>query len=237
MLVAGGIGAGKAVADRVRQAWAEGNLLAGTDLGISAGELAQSQSVLGGFAHDAGINSSAGLADIDESLTAASQRLHQQLDAKIAEAIEKRASRRAGAIFHGLLELLFVALPAVLLYRLAKNFFYDHLWLESSQPLLGLDFLAQSALWVLVWGLLLRGWLAWRLQLGLKRELGKMIGRLQPDEVLGPLFSEFAAPAANIRECASRLAPWRKELEQLARDLESSGSWQLGRLRSAAPAL
>ncbi len=145
--------------------------------------------------------------------------------------------RKAGAFFHGLLEFLFVALPAVLLYRLAKNFFYYHLWMESSQPLLGLDFLAQSALWLLVWGLLLRGWLAWRLQLGLKRDLGKLLDQLTPDEVLGPLFGDFAGPAARIREAAAQLPPWRMELEQLGRDLEAKGAWQLGRLRSRAPAL
>ena len=233
MLVAGGIGAGKAVADRMRQAWTEGSWLAGADLGISPGDLAQSQSVLSGFAAEARIDGSALGDAIDESLTSAAQRLHQRLDAKIGEAIEQRASRRAGAFFHGLLELLFVALPAVLLYRLAKNFFYDHLWLESSQPLLGLDFLAQSALWVLVWGLLLRGLLAWRLQRGLKRDLGKLIDQLTPDEVLGPLFNEFAAPSTAIRKSAAELVPWRTELERLGRDLQPSGAWQLGRLRTA----
>ncbi len=203
MLVAGGIGAGKAVADRVRQAWTEGNWLAAADLGISPGDLAQSQSVLAGSRHEAGISTNLSLtsASDEASLTSAAQRLHQRIDAEIGETIQQRASRRAGAFFHGLLELLFVALPAVLLYRLAKNFFYDHLWMESSQPLLGLDFLAQSALWVLVWGLAACA-ACWPgdLQLGLKRDLGKLIDQLTPDEVLGPLFSDFAGPAARIRE-------------------------------------
>ena len=35
---------------------------------------------------------------------------------------------------HGVLEVLFIALPALLLWRLAKNFFYEHLWIEPSRP-------------------------------------------------------------------------------------------------------
>ena len=125
----------------------------------------------------------------------------------------------------------------MLLYRLAKNFFYDHLWLESSQPLLGPRFSRPIRLVGPGVGILLRGLLAWRLQRGLKRDLGKLIDQLTPDEVLGPLFNEFAAPAAAIRESAAELPVWRNELEQLARELAPKGSWQLGRLRTSAPAL
>ncbi len=57
MLVTGGIGVGKAVADRVRQSMAESNWLDLAELGFTPGEVAQSQSVLAGFARDAGIES------------------------------------------------------------------------------------------------------------------------------------------------------------------------------------
>jgi energy-coupling factor transporter ATP-binding protein EcfA2 len=241
MLVAGGIGAGKAVVDRVRQSWNEGSWLAAADLGISPGDLAQSTSVLSGFAREAGINLTIAMQSATEveeqSFAAVAQRLYQQVDADVNQTVEQRASRRAGAVFHGLLELVFIALPAVLLYRLAKNFFYDHLWLESSQPLLGLDFLAQSALWILVWGLLLRGLLAWRLQRGLKRDMSKMIAQLTPEAALGTLFDEYTAPAAAIRQHAAGLVPWRGEIDRLGRELESAGAWQLGRLRTGSAGL
>ncbi len=129
-------------------------------------------------------------------------------------------------------ELLFIALPAVLLWRLAKNFFYEHLWLEPSRPLLGLDYLIQSALWILLWGLLLRGVLAWQLQRGLKRELMKMVGRLNPDVALGPMFEEFAAPAAATEAHTGKVRLFIPEVDRLRLEIESAASWQLGRLKS-----
>jgi len=239
MLVLGGFAAGKATADRIRQSKVEENLLAAADLGISPGDLAQSHTVLAGYARDAGMETRvAAIGPASEavrelSLSAAAQRLYEQIDVEISSAIEQRTSRRAGAVFHGFLELLFLTLPAVLLWRLAKNFFYEHLWLNSSQPPLGLDFLAQSAFWILLWGLLLRGILAWRLQRGLRRDLRMLVGQLTPESTLGPLFDEFAATAAAILQHTAGLAWWCQEVDRFHHDLESAGPWQLGRLQSA----
>lgn len=241
MLVAGGWGVGKAVADKVRESLAEDRWLAAAELGIDTGEVARATSVLNGLAGEAGIevesNAAKSAAMIDENaLGVTARRLYQQVEAEVETAIERRVARRAGAFFHFFLEVLFVALPAVLLYRLAKNFFYDHLWLglwtESTKPLLSIDFLIQAALWVLVWGLVLRGWLAWRLQAGLKRDLAAIAGRLTPDAALGPLFGEFSTAAATIRQHAAALTPIRNDAKRLRDDVESSGQWQLGRLRS-----
>jgi hypothetical protein len=128
--------------------------------------------------------------------------------------------------------MLFIALPAVLLWRLAKNFFYEHLWLEPSGPLLGLDFLVQSALWITVWGLVLRGLLAWQLQRGLKRELNRLVGQLTPDVALGSLFEEFATPASVIHTHVERLNASKKDVDRLRQELESAGPWKLGRLNT-----
>ncbi len=248
MLVTGGIGAGKAVADRIRESLAESSWLDLAELGISPGELAQSQSVLSGFARDAGIEKISSTANPfslaredslkgksvsdEESISLAARRLHQYVEGEISSAIQCRAARRAGKVLHGLVELLFIALPAVLLWRLAKNFFYEHLWLEPSRPLLGLDYLIQSALWIAVWGLLLRGVLAWQLQRGLNRELTKLVERLTPDVALGSLFEEFATPAATIHEYAAKLSSLQADVDRLRHELESAGAWQLGRLKT-----
>jgi len=165
-------------------------------------------------------------------LSATAQRLYGQLEVEVDEVIQKRASRRAGAFFHLVLEMLFLALPALLLGRLAKDFFYNHLWLDSTQPLLGFDYLLQSALWIVVWGLALRGVLAWRLQSGLKRDLAKLIDRLTPDEALGPLFEEFSSPAAAIQQHAATLPAISDDLDRLRRELHAASPTQLGRLTS-----
>jgi hypothetical protein len=133
-------------------------------------------------------------------------------------------------LFHGVLEILFIALPALLLWRLAKNFFYEHLWLDPARPLLGFDFLFQSALWVVLWGLVLRGLLAWRLQRGLKRDLSAIIDQLTPGTVFGSLFQNFIVPTASIRQHIDRLNILRADVDRLRRELESAAPWQLGRL-------
>ena len=237
MLVTGGIGVGKAVADKVRQSLAEANWLDPAQLGFTSGELAQSESVLSGFAHDAGIDPIHQAADGsgEEQLAIVSRRLYQHVESEVSAAIERRAARRAGALLHGLLELLFIALPGVLLWRLAKNFFYEHLWLESTEPLLGFDYLVQSGLWIVVWGLLLRGLLAWQLQRGLKRELAGLVERLTPEIALGPLFEEFTTPAVAIDEHAAKLAVLRADVDRLRQQLESAGPMQLGRLQQSPP--
>src|SRR4029077_4459716 len=137
-----------------------------------------------------------GRASMADSLTAAARQLHEKIEAAIQSTIQQRAARRASRWFHSLLEILFLSLPAVLLWRLAKNFFYEHLWLESTGPLLGFDFFLQSALWVIVWGLVLRGLLAWRLQRGLRRDLDTIVEQLTPDVALGPLFESYTAASA-----------------------------------------
>jgi hypothetical protein len=238
MLVAGGWGVGKAVADKVRESLAEDRWLAAAELGINTGEVARATSVLKGLAGEAGIEveslATKATSMIDEdALALASRRLYQQVETEVESAIQRRVARRAGAAFHFLLELLFTALPAVLLFRLAKNFFYDNLWLESTKPLLGIDFLIQAALWVLVWGLLLRGWLAWRLQRGLKRDLSAIVDGRTPEAALGSLFEEFALIAARIRHHTAALKPICNGADRLRQDLESMGPWRLGRLRPA----
>src|SRR5262249_46322579 len=163
------------------------------EMGIDPGDIAQSQSVLSGFARKAGIDvvtdPNAGPL-LEETAT----RWTQQIESALNQIVERRVAGRAGRLFHGILELLFVALPAVLLWRLAYNFFYEHLWLGSTQPLFGFDFLLQSALWILIWGLVLRGFLAWRLQRGLMSDLATVTNQLDSAASLSPLLAPFGEP-------------------------------------------
>ena len=225
------------------------NWLATAELGISPGSSTKHGACLRGMqakpkstidhfsvvtppAANRGLPATSAIGREDDSLIRTAQRLYQQLDIEVTDVIQKRTARRAGRIFHGLLELLFIALPAVLLWRLAKDFFYEHLWMGSTQPLYGFDFLAQSALWVLVWGLVLRGVLTWRLQRGLNRDLAKIVQQLTPDVALGPLFDEYSTPARAVRERIARFSKIAADTDRLSHELEASGVSQLGRLHS-----
>jgi len=237
MLVTGGIGVGTAVADRIRRSSAQRSFLASAELGITPGDLEQARSIVAGYEREAGIARPAGIDSAaslqQQSLAATAQRLYQQLETDVGGVVQNRARRRAGAVFHLVLEILFLAIPALLLGRLAKDFFYDHLWLGSTQPLLGFDYLLQSALWITVWGLALRGLLAWRLQRGLNRDLAKLVEQLPPDDILGPLLQEYCVPAAAIKEHAATLPALSADLDRLRRELQSASASQLSRLVSS----
>jgi hypothetical protein len=175
----------------------------------------------------------------ESSLAALARQLHGQIEQALADVTEQRTRRRAGAAFHLLLEVLFCLLPGLLLGRLAYNFFYEHNWLAVAEPdrplkpVYGLEYLVQALLWIVVWGLLLRGWLVWRLQRGLSRDIRRMLDALTPAMALGPLFEELLADARRVREHAATLERFGEQAHELRHSIfEESGGWRLGRLHS-----
>jgi hypothetical protein len=248
LVIAGGVGAGKAVVEQWRESLSSSDWVAAADLGINQADIAESQAVLEGQAQQAGLElrrpaekaTRARERTAEESLAALARQLHGQIEYTLAEVTDERTRRRAGALFHLVLELLFCLVPALLLGRLAYNFFYEHNWLAITEPdravkpVYGLEYLVQALLWIVVWGLLLRGWLVWRLQRGLARDIRRMLEGLTPTAVLGPLFEELLVQGEEAREQAGMLDSFERQTAQLRSQLfEEHDGWQLGRLRSA----
>jgi energy-coupling factor transporter ATP-binding protein EcfA2 len=248
LVIAGGVGAGKAVVEQWRESLSSSDWVAAADLGINHADVAESQAVLEGKAQQAGLELRRPAEKTnrwreraaEESLAALARQLHGQIEHALADVTEVRTRRRAGSLFHLLLEVLFCVLPAVLLGRLAYNFFYEHNWLaitepaRAAKPVYGLEYLVQALLWIVVWGLLLRGWLVWRLQRGLARDIRRMLEGLTPTAVIGPLFEELLAKANDVREQAAMLDRFERQTGQLRAELfEEREGWRLGRLRSA----
>jgi hypothetical protein len=248
LVIAGGVGAGRAVVEQWRESLSATEWVAAADLGVNQADIAESQSVLEGMARQAGLVVAAPVESrgrtreraAEESLAALARQLHGQIEYSLAGVTEERTRRRAGAWFHLLLELLFCVLPAALLARLAYNFFYEHNWLSIAdperavKPIYGIEYLVQALLWIVVWGLLLRGWLVWRLVGGLNRDVRRMLDELSPSAVLGPLFDDLLSDARRIHEQASYLDGFGQQVRELRGQLQGDrDAWQLGRLRSA----
>jgi hypothetical protein len=250
LVIAGGVGAGKAVVDQWRESLSASDWVAAADLGVNQADLAQSHSVLYGLARQAGLPP-AEPGDrgrsleraTDESLVALARQLHDRIEATVTQVANDRTTQRAGAFFHFLLEVLFALLPAALLARLAYNFFYEHNWLSLTDPsravtpVYGIEYLVQSLLWVVVWGLLLRGWLVWRLQRGLQRDVRRLLESLTPHDVLGPLLGELTAQTTAIRQQAAMLTDLSDQSNRLRAALfgaNDGAAWQLGRLQLPA---
>ena len=231
MLVTGGIGMGKAVADRVRQSWSERSWLAAAEMGIDPGDISQSQSVLAGFAHKAGIDVATD-PNAGPLLEETATRWTQQIESALNQIVERRVAGRAGRLFHGILELLFIALPAVLLWRLG-------LQLLLRTPLARFD---AAALWS-------------RLPApigALDPHLGTNLERLprlaiaaranaRPDHCRQPTRLRRGAitttcairrAGAAIRQHLDKQTQLAADIEHLRHDLDSAGPTKLSRLHS-----
>ena len=68
---------------------------------------------------------------------------------RLEELIAKQASKKAGWFSRGLYEATFLLLPAWLIYRIGKNFFYDSFWLEK--PLLDVGFYIPALIFLALW--------------------------------------------------------------------------------------
>jgi hypothetical protein len=251
LVIAGGVGAGKAIVERWRDSLAASDWISAADLGVNHADIAESQSVLEAKARKAGLESGAASLDknrhlertAEESLAALARQLHSQIERTIADVAEGRARRRAGGLFHFFLEVLFCLLPVMFLALLAYNFFYEHGWLSFAEParnvkpVYGLEYLVQALLWVVVWGLLLRGLLAWRLLRGLTRDIRRVLDETTPAGALGTLFDDLTVATHDVRQRCAMLAGFRQQTLQLREEIldvgEGRKDWQLGRLRSA----
>jgi hypothetical protein len=92
----------------------------------------------------------------------------------------------------------------------------------------------QALLWIVAWGLLLRGWLIWRLERGLSRDIRRLLDGLSPMTVLGPMFDELLTIAHAAHEQAARIEGFRGQSQQLRGQILDEGEeWQLAHLRSA----
>src|SRR5262249_29730565 len=140
----------KVKAQQAATAW-----MAEADLGITDGDLARARGIVRGDMGPARIGPEIGTGagagePTPAELTEMAQEVFRRLETDITAEVEHRVARWAGPGIHLLFELAFCLLPAFLLVHMARNFFYEHLWLK--QPLLGFDFLFQAAFWCALWG-------------------------------------------------------------------------------------
>lgn len=149
-------------------------------LGLSDAELRESQLVVAGHTHAARLERDVLVDQAFERLRQAAASVQGEFlaDASrlIDELILQTAKRHSRWWTRFRYELTFAILPAFLLYRMGKNFFYDSFWL--GQPHLDTSFYIPAALFLVLWAALfvmaftarLRGGLTRRVE-GLAREL------------------------------------------------------------------
>ena len=214
----------------------DGGWKAVEELGLPAGEVEQSRSVLAGLAARAGMQEPlVGRARLDDAAASAAtaalvDRAGAWLSAGIDRLVVERRARVGRTAFHWLFEALFSALLVTVLVRAGWNFFHGNLW--EGKPVSGIGFLEEAIVWVILWGLLLR-WLIFALvRLGLDRDIQGLVGSVAASRLVDPLLADFAGAAAAASTWIGEGTRLGAESDRLASGCgEMPG---LGRLRRSA---
>jgi len=211
----------------------DGGWKAVEELGLPAGEVEQSRSVLAGLAARAGMQEPlVGRARLDDAAASAAtaalvDRAGAWLSAGIDQLVAERRGRVGRSAYHWLFEALFSALLVTVLVRAGWNFFHGNLW--EGKPVSGIGFLEEAIVWVILWGLLLR-WLIFALvRLGLDRDIQGLVGSVASSRLVDPLLADFAVAAAGASAWIDEGTRLGAEADRLAGGCgETTG---LGRLR------
>jgi len=135
--------------------------------------------------------------------------------AQLQIVIHRQAARHSGWFTRMRYELLFAIMLVALLYRFARNFFYDS-WLgpelgltTTAQPVLGTDFFLGAALVLVAWSGLLLWSFTSRLRRGLTAEINEVATAWSNPKLTGGFFAD------RQRQCRD-IHAWHDELGRLA---------------------
>jgi len=204
------------------------------ELGLSAGDVEQSRSILAGLAARARLAEPlVGRARLDEPRLAATvgqllERTSRWLSSAIDGLVTARRGRAVGPVLRLACEALFSGLLVAVLVRAGWNFFIGHLW--QGRAVDGSGFLQEAIVWLILWGFLLRWLVMARGRLGLDRDIAAIAARLPQARLVDPLVADFAAAAAATAGYIATGEGLARDHERLvARLAEPTGG--LGRLR------
>jgi hypothetical protein len=139
------------------------------------GELRAAALVLDGYVAEADLDRHAVAAEtVTNEAAAASQTFVGDVSVELESLLDRVAQRHTGWFTRWRYDLMLLVMLGFLLYRPAKNFFYDS-WLATPlEPLYGLNFYLLSIFWLVLWC----GFLLWaftsRLRRGLRREINQL---------------------------------------------------------------
>jgi energy-coupling factor transporter ATP-binding protein EcfA2 len=221
--------AGQAVSVAAR----DGGWPAIEELGLAAGEVEQSRSVLSGLASRAGLEHPlVGRARLDAAAATAAtasvvDRAGHWLGEGIDRLVAERRSRIGRPLVHWTFEALFLALLVTVLVRAGWNFFHGNLW--EGKPVSGIGFLEEALVWVILWGFALRWAIFALVRLGLDRDIQSLVAGLASSRLVDPLIADFTDARVAATEWLDEGGLLRIEADRLAAACgEAPG---LGRLR------
>lgn len=200
-----------------------GSLLAGSSL-------PEVMLVTEGFARDAGFDSIEGTLKAQEDhVRKANELLVADAAAGVDSIIRETTSANAGPGVRFVYESLFLVFPLFLLYRIAKNFFFDALF--NDRPHLDTGFYIPAAIFLALWcGLFL--WLfSRRVQRGLTSRIQQFAAELPRKHLPEGLFPELTTAVRTMRHHIAQLEGIGRQQQTLLDDLSHDATQLAGRRR------
>ena len=166
---------------------------------VEESSLRESQFVLGGYLKTANLDLSLIDGDSSTDLQADAARVEADFvnsaGRKIDAVIEDLATRNSGWFTRFRYELLFLIYPAVILFRVGKNFFYDSFlrqFFEENapppEPVMTSDFWITAAVFFVLWTLILVLAFTAKMRRGLNRRIHDLAGDLSQTRTSHGLF-------------------------------------------------
>lgn len=172
-------------------------------------ELRSATLVIDGYTAEAGLPRQAvNLETVTREAASATQTFALSAANQLEALIGRAAQRHTGWFTRWRYELLLLAMLGVLLYRLARNFFYDS-WL-APQPVAphGIDFYVAAGFWLLLWCLVLLWAFTSRLRRGLRWEINQLAETWNTPQAAAGIFAGLETECRKVEQ-------FRQELERL----------------------
>jgi len=176
---------------------------------------------LQGYAWQAGLDSRLLRA---ENLLPEAQKSAETLLAHLSDQwnglLRQQADQHSRWYVRGFYELLLGGMIGGILYRLAKNYFWDS-WLDPTPdaPLYGLEFYLASLFWLLVWAAGLIWAFLGRLRKGIARQIQNCLSQWKEQAEQLPLFGPWEKECQKIRQFLEDLDRLRERVEKMRRQL------------------
>jgi hypothetical protein len=187
---------------------------------LTEGELREAQLVIEGHARSARLDRSeiaAALSQVPQSAAIAEDEFWDFARRRLDALILDTAKRNSGWGVRALYEIGFAILPAWLLYRIGKNFFYDSWWLE--RPLLETNFYIPALLFLALWTAFVLILFCGRLRRGTRRQVETLAAELAQSKLAGGLFPaleahcrDFQTDVAELRDLATLVNSLRNQV-------------------------
>ncbi|HOM17781.1 MAG TPA: hypothetical protein PLQ00_10655, partial [Thermoguttaceae bacterium] len=143
-----------------------------------------------------------------------------QLSGQFEEVLRRQAARHSRWYVRGFYEFLLGGMIGGILYRLAKNYFWDS-WLDPTPDasLYGLEFYVASLFWLLVWAALLIWAFLGRVRKGLAQQIQDCLNQWKHQAEQSPIFSSWEEECRKIRRFQEDLGRLAERVEKMRLEL------------------